>query len=154
PEAMPVTQWFDDSVPALIPEEWSLTARSASGDRTWSYATLERFDDRVIATLDCTGGWFAEQEWEGVWLSRLLDGADARSVAVTSLTGYGRVFPVRDVGGLLLATRVGGMPLSAGHGSPARLVAPGRRGFWWVKWATHIETTDRPWWLQPPFPLT
>jgi DMSO/TMAO reductase YedYZ molybdopterin-dependent catalytic subunit len=55
---------------------------------------------------------------------------------------------------LLLATHVGGAPLSAGHGAPARLVAPGRRGFWWVKWVTAIDVTDEPWWWQPPFPLT
>ena len=47
-----------------------------------------------------------------------------------------------------------GRPLSHGHGFPARLVAPGRRGFWWVKWVTDIEVSDRPWWWQSPFPLT
>jgi DMSO/TMAO reductase YedYZ molybdopterin-dependent catalytic subunit len=45
------------------------------------------------------------------------------------------------------------MPLSSGHGAPARLVAPGRRGYWWVKWVARIELRDEPWWLQPPFPL-
>jgi DMSO/TMAO reductase YedYZ molybdopterin-dependent catalytic subunit len=34
-----------------------------------------------------------------------------------------------------------------------RLVAPGRRGFWWVKWVTRVEVVDAPWWLQSPFPL-
>ena len=62
-------------------------------------------------------------------------------------------------GGLLLlavegATRLAGRPLGAGHGFPARLVAPGRRGFWWVKWVTSIEVDPAPWWRQPPFPLT
>ncbi|WP_296367295.1 MULTISPECIES: molybdopterin-dependent oxidoreductase [unclassified Pseudonocardia] len=54
---------------------------------------------------------------------------------------------------LLLATSAAGRPLSAGHGGPARLVVPGRRGFWWVKWVVAIETTDEPWWWQPPLPL-
>jgi DMSO/TMAO reductase YedYZ molybdopterin-dependent catalytic subunit len=53
---------------------------------------------------------------------------------------------------LLLATHVAGQPLSAGHGAPLRLVAAGRRGFWWVKWVVRIEVVDAPWWLQPPFP--
>jgi DMSO/TMAO reductase YedYZ molybdopterin-dependent catalytic subunit len=53
-----------------------------------------------------------------------------------------------------VATHVGDAALSAGHGAPARLIAPGRRGFWWVKWITAIDVDDEPWWWQPPFPLT
>ncbi|MDT5134639.1 MAG: hypothetical protein QOE41_3950, partial [Mycobacterium sp.] len=34
-----------------------------------------------------------------------------------------------------------------------RIVAPGRRGFWWVKWVASVEVVDEPWWWQPPFPL-
>ena len=52
-----------------------------------------------------------------------------------------------------IALEVGGAPLSAGHGFPARLVAPGRRGFWWVKWVTDVRVEDAPWWRQSPFPL-
>ena len=48
---------------------------------------------------------------------------------------------------------VAGAPLSTGHVAPARLVAPGRRGFWWVKWVTRISVDDVPPWVQPPFPL-
>jgi DMSO/TMAO reductase YedYZ molybdopterin-dependent catalytic subunit len=73
---------------------------------------------------------------------------------VRSATGYERRFPLADAGRLLLATRVAGEPLSPGHGSPARIVAPGRRGFWWVKWVERIEVNDAPWWLQAPFPLS
>jgi DMSO/TMAO reductase YedYZ molybdopterin-dependent catalytic subunit len=43
--------------------------------------------------------------------------------------------------------------LSHGHGSPARLVAPGKRGFEWVKWVDHIEVNETSKWLQPPLPL-
>ncbi|MBA3290380.1 MAG: molybdopterin-dependent oxidoreductase, partial [Actinobacteria bacterium] len=67
---------------------------------------------------------------------------------------YARRFPLTDASRLLLATRVGGNLLSEGHGFPARVVAPGRRGFWWVKWVTSIDVDDRSWFLQPPFPLT
>jgi hypothetical protein len=37
--------------------------------------------------------------------------------------------------------------------TPARLVAPGRRGYHWVKWVTAIELSERPPWWQPPLPL-
>jgi DMSO/TMAO reductase YedYZ molybdopterin-dependent catalytic subunit len=150
PEVMPVTQWFNDSVPEIGEADWRLRV----GDREWSYEELMGFEDGVTAVLDCTGGWFARQHWEGVWLRRLLGTVDGASLQVVSATGYARRFPMEEGGRLLIATRVGGAPLSAGHGFPARIVAPGRRGFWWVKWVTEVRTDDRPWWLQPPFPLT
>jgi DMSO/TMAO reductase YedYZ molybdopterin-dependent catalytic subunit len=155
PEEMPVTQWLDDRVPDVDAGAWRLVVASGDRRREWSYEEVAAFDDRVRAVLDCTGGWFAEHDWEGVWMSRLLpDAVDPRSVTVRSATGYGRRYPIGDAGRLLLATRVGGAPLSAGHGFPLRLVAPGRRGFWWVKWVASIEASGTPWWWQPPFPLT
>jgi len=77
-----------------------------------------------------------------------------RSIDVVSATGYRRRFPASEAAVLLLATHAAGDPLSAGHGGPARLVAPGRRGFWWVKWVTGIDVVDAPAWRQPPFPLS
>jgi hypothetical protein len=155
PDSMPVTQWLDDSVPNIDASTWRLELRSGGTRHSISYAELVEFDDRLTAVIDCTGGWYAEQEWEGALLSRLLgEPSGGRSIAVGSSTGYGRRFPLGALPDLLLATRVGGAPLSDGHGFPARLVAPGRRGFWWVKWVTSIEVSDVPWWWQSPFPLT
>jgi Oxidoreductase molybdopterin binding domain len=68
--------------------------------------------------------------------------------------GAGRPRPGRAGPRHRRAGRAGGRPLAAGHGFPARLVAPGRRGFWWVKWVVSIEVDRAPWWRQPPFPLT
>ena len=107
----------------------------------------------VRAVLDCTGGWYAQQEWAGVALEDLLAVDDrATSVEFASVTGYARRLPLADVEGLLLATHVAGEPLSSGHGFPVRLVAPGRRGFWWVKWVQRVSLSDTPWWWQLPFP--
>jgi hypothetical protein len=155
PAAMPVTQWLDDRPPEIDPAAWHLTVRTSERESTWSYDEFAEFSDRVRATVDCTGGWFATQEWTGVRLDRLLDADDAvRSFVVVSATGYGRRFPIGDAASMLLATRAGERALSVGHGFPARLVAPGRRGFWWVKWVERIETSGTPWWWQSPFPLT
>jgi Oxidoreductase molybdopterin binding domain len=155
PAAMPVTQWLDDVPPAIDPAEWRLIVRMSNGESAWCYEELAMFSDRVRATVDCTGGWFATQDWTGVRLDRLLEVDDAvRSFVVVSATGYGRRFPIADAPSMLVATRAGEQALSVGHGFPARLVAPGRRGFWWVKWIERIEASGTPWWWQSPFPLT
>lgn len=155
PRAMPVTQWLDDDVPRLDAATWTLTVRLPHGERRWRVADLDTALEVVVATLDCTGGWYAQQAWSVVPLRRLVGNASgARSILVRSVTGYARRFPVADLDRLWLATRVGGAPLSPGHGFPARIVAPGRRGFWWVKWVETIELSERPWWWQSPFPLT
>ncbi len=153
PAAMPVTQWFTDTVPG----EAGRTVDLVAGGRTTALRArdLDR-GDTLTAVLDCTGGWYAEQEWRGVRLDRLLDGLDlpdGGSVDVVSVTGYRRRLPLADAGSLLLATHYGGERLSAGHGAPVRLVAPGRRGYWWVKWVRRVEVVDAPWWAQPPVPL-
>lgn len=153
PARMPVTQWLADAAPTVDPDRWVLSIEDRLGSRRLALADLRAAPPRSRrAVLDCTGGWYAAQTWTGVPLADLVDVRDAQRLVVTSLTGYSRAFPVAMVDDLLLALDVAGTPLSVGHGAPARLVAPGRRGFWWVKWVTHIGVDDRPSWLQMPFP--
>lgn len=150
PTAMPVTSWLDDRIQHLDAGEWRL--RVDGSDHSLADLALLPNDD-VTAVLDCTSAWYSEQVWTGVRLDRLVS-TDKRSIAVRSMTGYGRRFPTRDLDRLWLVTAVGGEPLFAGHGFPARIVSPDRRGFWWVKWVVSIEPSDIPWWLQLPFPVT
>ena len=153
PDAMPLTSWLLDAVPAVDPDRWRLAVRDGHGRRELTLEQLTADGIQVRATLDCTSGWYSRQDWTGVPLGTLLRREPgARSVYVHSLTGYWVRFPIRDLDLLLLATRVGGAPLAAGHGFPARLVAPGRRGYWWVKWVDRIELQATPSWWQPPFP--
>lgn len=152
---MPNTIWLDDVVPAIDRDQWRLTVVDGHGPHALTLAELRALEIDMRATLDCTSGWFAEQDWTGVPVSAVLRSVGtARSLYVHSVTGYAVRLPVLEAGQLLLATKVGGAPLSAGHGYPLRLVAPGRRGFWWVKWIDRIELQSAPWWWQPPFPLT
>jgi DMSO/TMAO reductase YedYZ molybdopterin-dependent catalytic subunit len=151
-----VTSWLDDRIPQTDPAQWTLRVGTVPLDLA---AVRALPHERFRAVLDCTSGWCSEQEWDGVRLSVLLAAAgvamtDRRSVAVRSATGYTRWFGAGTLDDVWLATGVGGRPLPDGHGSPARIVAPGRRGFWWVKWVSTVEPSHRPAWAQSVFPLS
>ena len=155
----PVTQWLFDRRQRIDDAQWRLAIVGDVSNPTEldldGLATIAEHQART--TLDCTGGWYTVQDWSGVRLSDLLDrvspGDAAESVVIESATGFNRRFPIEDADQLLLATHVGGEPLSSGHGYPLRLVAPGRRGYHWVKWVTRIEVSDKPSWWHSPLPL-
>lgn len=151
PSGLPATSWLDDRVQHIDPGEWRLTVdgRLLSLD---DVAAIPH--DDLTAILDCTSGWYSEQVWTGLRLDRIVTAGERRSLEVRSATGYARRFPTTDLERLWLVTQIGGEPLAPGNGFPARIVAPGRRGFWWVKWVTQITTSDLPWWVQSPFPVT
>ncbi|MDP8924527.1 MAG: molybdopterin-dependent oxidoreductase [Chloroflexota bacterium] len=143
--AYPVTIWLFDDVPLLDAETWRL---AVVGDMpaplSVSLAELTSLPPRRYdAVLDCTGGWWSEQTWSGVSVGDLLARAGVPSTAgeaaVVSITGHRWSFPLDELRGALLATHVGGEPLTPGHGYPVRLVVPGRRGFQWIKWVDRIE---------------
>ncbi len=149
-DRVPATIWLFDRVPADPPDRVIVAGRALRAADLDARATV------ITARLDCTSGWYADAEWSAVPLSELITAAElvtATSLVVTSLTGYRRTFPISHMDQLWLATRGQGRLLTAGRGAPVRLVAPGRRGFWWVKWVAEVELSDRPGWVQSPFPL-
>ena len=145
--AFPVTSWVADDPDPIDREEWTLQVRGAVESE------LELEDDEVApdtteeALLDCTSGWSTVQRWRGIRVGDLLASAgvhdDARYVRFVSVTGYRWSLPIDEAREALLATHVGGERLRHGHGAPARLVAPGRRGFQWVKWVERIDVRRR-----------
>jgi hypothetical protein len=147
--AFPTTAWVADDPDPIDPEEYRLNVLGAVGEpERIGYEQLAAYDDEEEALLDCTSGWYSRQEWGGVRVGRLLDrveaAEDARYVSFRSVTGYRWALPIEEARDVLLATRVGGEDLSHGHGFPARLVAPGRRGFQWVKWVETVEVRREP----------
>ena len=87
----------------------------------------------VRAVLDCTGGWYTEQEWRGV---RLAEFGLASGAVDRGDLGHRLPTPLPCGRGRNPAVGHAGAPdgrCRPGTAAPARLVAPGRRGFWWVK---------------------
>ncbi|MGE5603894.1 MAG: molybdopterin-dependent oxidoreductase [Nitrososphaerales archaeon] len=155
----PFVSWLFDHPAPVDAAAWRLRIDGAVDKPvSMSYADLLSMPaEPVRVTLDCTGGWYSLQEWRGVRLDRLLEmagvAAGAESVSIVSISGYSRRFPIETARDLVLATHVAGRPLEHGHGFPVRLVAPGYRGFNWVKWVQAIEVNTTSELLQPPLPL-
>ena len=101
----------------------------ASGRYQLSLDELSASGARMRATLDCTSGWYARQDWTGVPVGALLRGTgQARSLFVHSVTGYWIRLPVSDLGRLLLATRVGGAPCRPAMGTRCAWSRPAGEG--------------------------
>ena len=144
--SFPVTMWVADDPDPVVASEYTLTVDGlVETPLEIGYDDLLGNDPEATekALLDCTSGWYTVQQWGGVRVGALLDtagiGGDATHVRFVSITGYRWSLPIEEARHALLATHVGGDALAHGHGAPARLVAPGRRGFQWVKWVERVE---------------
>jgi DMSO/TMAO reductase YedYZ molybdopterin-dependent catalytic subunit len=139
-----MTIWSLDKVPLIDIAAWRLRVGGAvASPGALSYADIAALPRREASVvLDCTGGWWTEQVWSGVSLMDLLESRGmsetATRVEVISVTGHRWTFDRRESEQAILATHVGGEPLSAGHGYPLRLVAPSLRGFLWIKWIGEV----------------
>ena len=146
---LPVTMWMFDGIPRIDPTAFKLAVigRVQRPLELNLEALRDQDQTTMTATLDCTGGWYKEEDWTGIPVSALLAMAEtdrgARYVGFRSVTGYRWSLPLDEARRALLALKVGEAPLAAGNGGPLRLVAPGRRGFQWVKWVTEIRVLDR-----------
>jgi DMSO/TMAO reductase YedYZ molybdopterin-dependent catalytic subunit len=165
----PVVSWIADRPPPVDAGEWLLRVEgTVARPYTLTYDQLVELPRQaVIAPLDCTGGWFYYQSWQGVGIDELLSRSDvdpsAVSVTFESVTGYKRRFGLAEASSFMLA--LGNAPgesaeqdapltpLAHGHGYPARLVAPGYRGMEWVKWVAVIRVNTTGPWAQSPLPL-
>ena len=155
----PVTMWLNDKIPYVDPDAWRLRVDGhVENPFEMDIAEFQRWDNSLTATLDCTGGWHTTRRWDCVPVSELLARARPRygaaSITIRSRTGYFRRYSLNESRRAILAGRVDGAPLSPGHGFPARMVEPHKRGYDWVKWVDSITVNDTGKWWQPPIPLT
>ncbi|EMA65938.1 oxidoreductase molybdopterin binding protein [Halorubrum aidingense JCM 13560] len=142
--SFPITSWVADDPDPIDREDYRLRVDGLVSEPVELTADELAAGHETEALLDCTSGWYTVQEWGGIRVGDLLDaagdvGEDAAYVRFTSVTGYRWSLPLDEAREALLATHVGGERLRHGHGAPARLVAPDRRGFQWVKWVTQVE---------------
>lgn len=141
----PVTSGSDQGKIRLDPETWELRLTGAvSKSLTLKYNDLLALSTyEVIATLDCTGGWYSRQVWQGIRMIDLLEKteilANRFGIALKGVLDYRADFARAEAREITLATHVGGLTLDHRHGYPLRAVVPSRRGWHWVKWMTEIE---------------
>jgi Sulfite oxidase and related enzymes len=141
----PVTSAADQGKIRLTPSTWKLTITGAVKDPlTLTYEELLTLSlSEVTATIDCTGGWYSTQIWQGVPLADLLAKAGAQEgqtlIVLKDISGYTSDLGPSEVSEVLFATHVGGQVLDHWHGYPLRAVVPSRRGGHWVKWLTEVE---------------
>ncbi len=107
----------------------------------------------VVADMHCVTTWSRlDQRWEGIPFSKIVELArplpDAKFVVSHCEYGFTANVPIefclRD--DCLIALRANGEPLTAEHGSPARLVVPKLYAWKSAKWLRGIEfsATDKP----------
>lgn len=145
----PATSWVADAPRPIPRTSWRLRIEGAvATPRAFTYDEVVAAGDELVATLDCTGGFYSAQRWRGTRVGRLLADVtplpEATWVSFVSVTGYRWTLPLDEAKAALLATHVSGEQLSHDHGAPLRLVAPTRRGFQWVKWVVWVEVRTTP----------
>lgn len=99
----------------------------------------------------CITRWSADVPWEGIPLSYLLTqaGASLKNIdhlTVESVRGYYFTTMSSDEVANpdnMIALKAGGAPLTIEHGYPARLVAPSKLGWDWVKYVARITCKNK-----------
>ena len=137
-------------VPRARPETWDLRVSGATASGEELVLGIDEIaalpQTTLRGDLHCVTKWtVSDLEFTGVAAATLLalapPSAEVRHVVVSAEYGYSAnlELSVFAAPSTLLATHVGGEPLSPEHGAPLRLVCPSRYAWKSAKWVRAIE---------------
>jgi DMSO/TMAO reductase YedYZ molybdopterin-dependent catalytic subunit len=138
-------------VPPFNPKTWDLRVfGGVENELKLNWEEFQKLEQTAVtADMHCVTTWSRlDQKWEGVPFSKIVELAkpkpDAKFVIAHSEYGFTANTPIeyclRD--DCLIALRANGAPLTAEHGSPARLVVPRLYAWKSAKWLRGIEFSD------------
>jgi DMSO/TMAO reductase YedYZ molybdopterin-dependent catalytic subunit len=136
------------SIPHFAPETWSLRIGGlVESPAEFDYYTFQGLP-RVNRTSDlhCVTTWSrCDLEWGGVSMAHILGRVGPLPTASFAFVqcdgGYTTNLAIADLRdpGAMLADSLGGIPLTAEHGFPVRLVVPNQYAWKSAKWVRSIE---------------
>ena len=135
-------------VPPFNPKTWDFRVfGNVENEVKLNWDEFQKLEQTTItADMHCVTTWSKlDQKWEGISFSKIVEFAkpksDAKFVIAHSEYGFTANTPIeyclRD--DCLIALRANGAPLTAEHGSPARLVVPRLYAWKSAKWLRGIE---------------
>ena len=138
-------------VPPFNPKTWDLRVfGNVENEFKLNWEEFQKLDQTAVqADMHCVTTWSRlDQKWEGIPFSKIVELAkpkpDSKFVIAHSEYGFTANTPLeyclRD--DCLIALRANGEPLTAEHGSPARLVVPPLYAWKSAKWLRGIEFSD------------
>ena len=137
-------------VPPFNPKTWDLRVFGVENEFKLNWEEFQKLDQTTVtADMHCVTTWSRlDQHWEGIPFSKIIElakpKADSKFVIAHSEYGFTANTPLeyclRD--DCLIALRANGEPLTAEHGSPARLVVPRLYAWKSAKWLRGIEFRD------------
>jgi DMSO/TMAO reductase YedYZ molybdopterin-dependent catalytic subunit len=138
-------------VPPFNPKTWDFRVfGNVENEIKLNWEEFQKLDQTLVqADMHCVTTWSRlDQKWEGVPFAKIIELAkpksDTKFVIAHSEYGFTANTPLehclRD--DCLIALRANGEPLTAEHGSPARLVVPRRYAWKSAKWLRGIEFSD------------
>jgi DMSO/TMAO reductase YedYZ molybdopterin-dependent catalytic subunit len=138
-------------VPQFNPRTWDFRVfGNVENEVKLNWEEFQKLEQTAVqADMHCVTTWSRlDQKWEGIPFSKIVELAkpkpDSKFVIAHSEYGFTANTPIeyclRD--NCLIALRANGAPLTAEHGSPARLVVPPLYAWKSAKWLRGIEFSD------------